>query len=207
MKIKLIWLMVIALSAGLASCNTDNFEEPESKLQGRIVYQGEPLNVGYNEVNMQLWEPGWQLRAPINVAVDQDGSFSAVLFNASYKLIIQPFQGPFRSIPNPATNSDTILVNLTGSQTLDIEVMPYYMIRNPQMTSASRKVNANFRLEKIINDVNAKNVEQVALYVNKTTFVDRGNNIAARSVLGCTRATMTSPLSFSSYFLGRFPTL
>lgn len=192
MKNKLIWILGLFLSAGLVSCDNDNFEEPQSTLQGRIVYQGEALPVAYNQVNFQLWEPGWQLRSPINVQVDQDGSFSQLLFNAPYKLIIQPAQGPFRSIKNTASNSDTIMVNLNGSQTLDIEVMPYYMIRNPQLTAAGRSLTANFKLEKIITDANAKNVERVSLYVSKTMFVDQGNNLAAKDLAGSAITDMNS---------------
>lgn len=192
MKIKLIWLIIFALSTGLASCETDNFEAPESKLEGRIVYQGEPINVGYNEVNFQLWEPGWQLRSPIDVAVDQDGSYSAVLFNSSYKLHIRSAQGPFRSITNSTTQSDTIVVDLNGNQVLDIEVRPYYMIRNTQISSSARNILATFKLEKIITDANAKNVERVSLYVNKTMFVDRGNNIASRDLSGANITDLNS---------------
>lgn len=177
MKINIVWVLSFLLGCSMMSCENDNYEEPQSMLQGRIVYKGEALPMGYNEVNFQLWEPGWQLRSPINVRVDQDGSFSAMLFDAQYKLVIQPAQGPFRTIKDATTQSDTMVVQLKGSKVLDIEVMPYYMIRNPQVTASGRSLTANFKLEKIINDVNARNVERVTLYVNKTTFVDRGNNI------------------------------
>ncbi|KAA5541697.1 DUF3823 domain-containing protein [Adhaeribacter rhizoryzae] len=184
MKNKIFVLICFVLGIGCASCDTDNYEAPQSKLEGRIVYNGEPIHLGYNEVNMQLWEPGWQLRAPIDVAVDQDGSYSAVLFNATYKLNIRSAQGPFRSIQNSTTQSDTIMVDLKGNQVLDIEVMPYYMIRNTQIASSARDITANFKLERIITDANAKNVERVSLYINKTTFVDRGNNIASKDLSG-----------------------
>jgi hypothetical protein len=190
MKNKLIWILGLLLSAGLVSCESDNYEAPQSTLQGRIVYQGEPLPVAYNQVNFQLWEPGWQLKSPINVLVDQDGSFSALLFNAPYKLIIQSAQGPFRSVRNTSTQSDTLVVDLKGSQTLDIEVMPYYMIRNPQLTASGRNIAAVFKLDKIITDANAKNVERVSLYVNTTSFVDQGNNIATMDLAGDAIADM-----------------
>jgi hypothetical protein len=77
-----------------------------------------------------------------------------------------------------------VVVQVNGSQNLDIEVMPYYMIRNTQLTAANRAVTANFKLDKIITDANAKNVERVSLYVNRTTFVDRGNNIAIKDLPG-----------------------
>jgi len=184
MKIKVCYIIWFALSLGLASCELDNYEAPDSSLKGRIVYNGEPINVGYDQVYFELWEPGWQEKTPINVVVDQDGSFSALLFNANYKLIIPASQGPFISNPNDATQSDTIQVDLNGNQTLDIEVTPYYMIRNPLISGAGRTVSATFGLEKIINDANAKDVEQVSLYVNKTFFVDLGNNIASTNVNG-----------------------
>lgn len=185
MKIKVCYIIWFALSLGLASCELDNYEAPDSSLKGRIVYNGEPINVGYNEVYFELWEPGWQEKTPINVAVDQDGSYSALLFNATYKLIIPASQGPFMSHLNDATQSDTILVNLNGNQTLDIEVTPYYMIRNPQFSSSGRTVSVTFGLEKIINDANAKDVERVSLYVNKTFFVGLGAyNIAAKDLNG-----------------------
>jgi hypothetical protein len=184
MKIKSYFIVWLFALAGLTSCDFDNYEEPKSKLQGRLVYQGEPIGVSYNDVAFQLWEPGWQKKTPISVAVDQDGSYSAVLFNASYKLIIQPFQGPFKSIINDVTKSDTILIDLKGSKTMDIEVMPYYMIRNPQLTGTTGKTAATFKLEKIITSLDAKDVEEVMLYVNKTFFVDRGNNLAVKSLKG-----------------------
>ncbi|MBF9254607.1 DUF3823 domain-containing protein [Pontibacter sp. 172403-2] len=192
MKIKVCYILWFALSLGLASCELDNYEAPDSSLKGRIVYNGEPINVGYDQVYFELWEPGWQEKSPINVVVDQDGSFSALLFNANYKLIIPASQGPFISNPNDATQSDTILVNLNGNQTLDIEVTPYYMIRNPQFSVSGRTVSANFGLEKIITDANAKDVERVSLYVNKTYFVDLGNNIAATNINGGDIADMNN---------------
>ena len=183
MKSKLKWIMGIFLGFGLMSCENDNYDKPQSTLQGRIVYQGEPLPMGYNEVNFQLWEPGWQTKSAIDVAVDQDGTYSALLFDAQYKLVFRPNQGPFRTIQNGAL-SDTLVVKVNGSQNLDIEVMPYYMIRNAQLSGANRTVTANFKLDKIITDANAKNVERVYLYVNKTAFVDRGNNIANKDLAG-----------------------
>ena len=183
MKLQLIIILGI-LSSFLYSCGLDNYDAPGSVLEGRLVYNGEPINVSYNDVTFQLWEPGWQKKAEINVAVDQDGSYSALLFNANYKLIIPSNQGPFRSKPNAESASDTILVNLSGNKVLDIEVEPYYMIRNPLFTVAGRVVTGTFKADKIITGVNAKNIEEVAIYVNKTMFVDFRSNVAATTLAG-----------------------
>jgi hypothetical protein len=183
MKLKLIIILGV-ISSILASCGYDNYDEPTSLLEGRLVYNGEAINVSYNDVTFQLWEPGWQTKAQINVSVDQDGSYSAMLFDATYKLIIPSNQGPFRSKTNAETGSDTILVKLNGSKVMDIEVEPYYMIRTPQFAVAGREVTGTFNVEKIITGTNAKNIERVNLYVNKTQFVDFRSNVASAELAG-----------------------
>lgn len=183
MKLRLIIALGV-IGTFLASCAKDNYDEPGSKLEGKLVYNGEAINVSYNDVTFQLWEPGWQKKAEINVAVDQDGSFSALLFNASYKLIIPSNQGPFMSKPNAESGSDTILVKLDGSKVMDIEVLPYYMIRTPQFAVSGADVTGTFKVEQIISGTNAKNIERVNLYVNKTQFVDFRSNIASVELTG-----------------------
>jgi hypothetical protein len=183
MKLRLIIALGV-ISGFLASCGYDNFDEPASKLEGKLVYKGEAINVSYNDVTFQLWEPGWQKKGEINVSVNQDGTYGAMLFDANYKLVIPKNQGPFMSLTNAETKSDTILVNLKGSKVMDIEVMPYYMIRTPQFAVSGREVTGTFKVEKIITDANAKNVERVNLYVNKTQFVDFRSNVASSELAG-----------------------
>ena len=43
MKFKLLYILPVALVAMLTSCKKDNYDEPSSKLSGRVVYQGQPL--------------------------------------------------------------------------------------------------------------------------------------------------------------------
>jgi len=183
MKLKLIIALGV-IGSFLASCQKDNFDEPGSKLEGKLVYNGEAINVSYNDVTFQLWEPGWQKKGEINVAVDQDGTYSAMLFNANYKLVIPSNQGPFKSKLNTETGSDTILVKLDGSKVMDIEVVPYYMIRTPQFTVSGREVTGTFKAEQIITGTSAKNIERVNLYVNKTQFVDFRSNLASAELAG-----------------------
>ncbi len=182
---KLRLIIILGIVAGfLASCEFDNYSEPTSMLQGQIVYNGEAIGVSSRDVSFQLWEPGWQKNYSINVDVDQDGSYSALLFNADYKLIIPANQGPFRSKTNGESNSDTIYVNVNGSKTLDIEVEPYYMIRNPQFSASGKNISATFKAEQIITDADARNIERVNFYVNKTQFVDFRYNVANAEISG-----------------------
>jgi hypothetical protein len=175
---------MMGIAASLASCSYDNYDEPSFQLDGRIVYQGEPIGVSYNDVYIELWESGWQRLGNIGVAVDQDGSYSSLLFKGEYKMIIPNNQGPFRKITNDQSGNDTIPVNLTGSRTMDIEVMPYYMIRNTDISGGSNKVTATFDLDQIITDENAKEIQEVSLYVSKTAFVDTRTSIATTNIAG-----------------------
>jgi hypothetical protein len=184
MKIIYKLLIILMLSGSFASCEYDNYEPPQALFQGRIVYNDEPIPVASQEVYFELWEDDWQLRNSINVAVAEDGTYSALLFEGPYKLVFRENQGPFRMKMNPETNSDTVVVHVSGTTVQDIEVEPYYMIRNPQISMSGGVVNASFRLEQIITDEDARNVERVSLYINRTQFVDqRGNyHIAVRDV-------------------------
>ncbi len=185
------YIILFALSVILASCSYDNYDAPQSTFQGKIVYNGEAINIersnwDINNANvyLELWEPGWQKKAPIRVIVDQDGSFHSLLFNASYKLIIPDGVGPFMSKINTTTNSDTIPVNISGNKTMDIEITPYYIIKTPSFSVSGRTVTASCQLEKIITDSNAKDIERVTLYISKTIFADSQTNIATIDLNG-----------------------
>ncbi|EAZ81977.1 DUF3823 domain-containing protein [Algoriphagus machipongonensis] len=184
-------LGMMGIAAFLTSCNYDNYDEPSYQLDGRIVYQGEPIGVSYNDVYIELWESGWQRLGNIGVAVDQDGSYSSLLFKGDYKMIIPNNQGPFQKITNDQTGNDTIPVNLTGSRTMDIEVMPYYMIRNVSINGGSDQVSATFDLDQIITGDDARNIQEVSLYVSKTSFVDIRTSIATTNRGGGDLESMT----------------
>jgi hypothetical protein len=182
MRYKIYYLLL--LGALMGACKKDNYPSPSATFSGRIVYNGEAIGVSQQDVYFELWEPGWDKKLPINVSVNQDGSFSSMLFPATYKLIIPAAQGPFRSKEDGSTHSDTIQVNVTGNQSLDIEVLPYYMIRTPKFQLANGKVSATCKLEQILTGTDGKSIEQVVLYLNKTQFVDKKNNIKDAAING-----------------------
>jgi hypothetical protein len=186
MKIIFQYIALIAFCALGASCKKDNYAEPSSKLTGRIVYKGEAIGVENYQVPYELYQFGFGKVGPIGSSFGQDGTFSALLFDGEYKLIVPNGQGPFRWKQTTGGAPDSITINLKGNQNMDIEVMPYYMIRNAQLTGGSGQVKATFGVEKIITDANARDIENITLYINKTQFVsgaDNGN-IAASGVDG-----------------------
>lgn len=182
MKNRFYFIIGATIAVLFASCKKDNYEAPQADFTGRIVYKGEAINMQYGQVNFELWQPGFGNNAPIPVAVSQEGTYSAKLFDGNYKLVFAANQGPFLWKKNAKGAQDTIAVNISGNKTMDIEVTPYYMIRGATLSTAAGKVNGFCKLEKIITDANAKDVENVSLYINKTQFVDGGNNLGGTAV-------------------------
>ena len=155
------------------------------------MHNGQPVEVEHDRVPFELYQYGFGLVTPINVTFAQDGSYSHLLFNGDYKLVVRPGQGPFLW-PQTGGKSDSLSIVMSGNKELDIEVTPYYMIRSPQISSANNKVSATFNLEKIITDANGKNIENVNLYINKTAFVSASDNIGRTEIAGVDLQSMNN---------------
>ncbi|MBE9586057.1 DUF3823 domain-containing protein [Mucilaginibacter sp. JRF] len=191
MKLKFHYIILIALTVMAVSCKKDTLEAPKSKLTGRLVYNGQAINVEQNRVPIELYQKGFGLVGDINGTAAQDGSYSFLLFDGNYQLIIPNNQGPFRW--NQTGNSrDTLNVTVNGDQTLDLEVTPFYLITNAQYSANGRAISATFGIDQIITDANARDIESVTLFVNKTQFVSGRDNLKSASVAG---SAITNPAS------------
>lgn len=188
MKIKFQCIVLIAFCASaIISCKKDNYKAPSTTLKGRLVYKGDSLGVERDQVPYELYQYGFGKIGAIGSTFAQNGTYSQVLFDGDYKLIIPNGQGPFLWKQTPTGAPDSLAVTLSGNQTLDLEVTPFYMIRSPQIAAvaADTSVTATFKLEKIITDpVNAKDIDRVSLYINKTQFVSGGDNIKGTDLAG-----------------------
>lgn len=184
MKIRFHYILFFALCTVILSCKKDNYEEPAATLSGRIVYKGEPLNFEYNRVNYELYQPGFGKTGPIGSVFTPEGGFSHVLFDGNYKLVVPAGQGPFVWKQTSAGKPDSVAITLKGNTSLDIEVMPYFMIRTPQLSFAGGKVTGTCKLEKIVTDANAKTIERVTLYISKLQFADSQTNVATTNLAG-----------------------
>lgn len=195
MKIKIHQSIFLMVLLAVISCKKDNYDAPSSTLSGRLVYNGEPVEVETNQVPFQLFQPGFGKVGPIGASFAQDGTYSALLFDGNYKFTIPGGQGPFLWKTTAGGAPDSIAVTLNGDQTLDIEVTPYYMVRNAQASAAGGVVTLTCGVEQIITGANARGIERVVLYINKTQFVSGGdNNIANSEVAG---GTIVNPNSIS----------
>ncbi|RIV23573.1 DUF3823 domain-containing protein [Fibrisoma montanum] len=188
----------------LAGCEKDNFEPPKSTLTGRVVYDNQPVGVRTNGVQLELWQPGFQLFTKIPVYVAQDGSFSASLFDGDYKLVRLRGNGPW------VDNTDTINVQVRGAATVDVPVLPYYVIRNEKFQRSGTTLTATCQ---VAQATTGRAVERVTMYVGATQFVDINNNAGRVDLTGAALADLSKPLAFSmavpgslvgkGYFYGR----
>ena len=181
MKHSIYLLGVLALAAA-AGCKKDNYPQPGSMLTGHLLYKTDTIQVERNQVPFQIYQYGFGKVGPIGSTFSQDGTLSSVLFDGIYKIIVPNGQGPFMWKQTAAGNPDTVSVTLKGNQSIDLQVTPYYMIRNASITVSGGTAKATCKLEQIITDANAKNVERVSLYINKDQFVSGGDNIAKKDL-------------------------
>lgn len=170
--------VVIAAVAALAGCDNimdlDNYDAPDSILTGRVAYQDVPVGVRNGTVELELWEPAFDLNEKVPVHVHQDGTFTATLFDGTYKLNSRPGNGPWVARP------DTVTFELRGEHFIEFEVVPYYLVEDETVTYNAAgggphgSVDAGFRVRKIEG---GREVEYVGLYIGTTRFVDRDHSI------------------------------
>jgi hypothetical protein len=84
---------------------------------------------------------------------------------------------------------------------MDIEVLPYYVLKNVNISiGADSIVKATFGLDTIIKDANKKNIEFVALYLNKTTLIRDGVSVNTKtsggSITDINNITLSKKVSF-----------
>jgi hypothetical protein len=115
------------------------------------------------QVTLQLWQPSYPLHADaINVNVSQDGSFSTKVFDGTYVLKMRNNTGPW------VNSNDSVVINLSGSANVDFPVTPYYTLNNVTYSLNGNTLTATFSITEVTP---GRNIDEVALMVNKTQFV------------------------------------
>ncbi len=180
--------IALALIFVFGACEKDNKPAPSAKLTGRVVYQDQAIGLRSNGVQLELWQHGYQLFTKIPIYVNQDGTFSASLFDGDYQLVRLKGNGPW------VDNTDTIHVALRGRLELEVPVKPYHRFANVNFSQANKKVSSSFTVEKLDN---SKSLERISLYIGTTVIVDPNNNIAAASIPASEVADLTKPLQLS----------
>ncbi|MEO8110467.1 MAG: DUF3823 domain-containing protein [Ginsengibacter sp.] len=188
---------ILTLLITVFSCKKDNYSAPGTFLTGALLYNGDSIYVERNQVTYQIYQYGFGSVGPIGGSFAQDGTFSQVLFNGDYKFIISNGQGPFLWKQTSSGAPDSLAISLKGNQNIDLQVTPYYIVRNAQFTytGSDTSITATFKADKIITDpAMAKDIERVSIYVNKTQFVSGGDNVALNNMPG---GAITDPNSIT----------
>lgn len=163
-------LLLLIMVSVLGGCKKDNKEPPKSTLSGTVSVEGtkQAVGVASNRVQLELWQNGYALFQKIPVYIDQDGTFSANLFDGQYKLV-RLSGAPWMN------NTDTIIVNLKGSSTVDVPVKPFFTVANDNITfsAADTSISASFNVSRL--DA-TKTADRVSLHLGLTTFVDAVTN-------------------------------
>jgi hypothetical protein len=162
----------------LAGCDItalDNYAAPTSTISGRVLFDGQPIGVRSNGVQLELWQPGFELNTKIPVHIDQDGSFTATVFDGDYEINLLRGNGPWQ---NDETRRP---FTVNGTANIDIAVQPYRLIRNAQVVhdpaggGPNGSIRATFNVQEFVT---SPALEWVGVYVHGTTIVDRNVSFA-----------------------------
>ena len=174
------YIILFSLIA-LFSCKKDNYEEPTSRLSGRVIFQNQPVGVRSDGVQLELWQRGYALFTKIPVYLAQDGTFSATLFDGDYKLVRLRGNGPW------IDNTDSISVKVSGNTQVDVPVVPHFNLNNVSFSKSGNTVTATFTVQQVTA---ASQLERVNIYLGTTMIVDNtrqdasAEKVAADVVIG-----------------------
>lgn len=191
MKLRALSGIALVPTILLAGCDNifglDNYDEPDSMLSGRLVFEGESVNVRTPGIELELWQPGYELLTKIPVYVSQDGAYSTSVFAGDYKLNAIRGQGPW------LITDDTLEIAVSGETTADFPVTPFYLVENPVFTYApasgventAGRINATFNIRTVVpsTDPQFHELQRVGLYVSTTAFADRNNQVALQETV------------------------
>ena len=165
MKTKILYLVILTFVFTLTGCKFDNFNEPTSFLNGNVVYKGNPVGVRSGGTKLELWQYGYALRQKIDVEIGQDGAYSARLFDGNYKLV--------RLSGAPWVNqTDSIDVKVSGTTTMDVQVVPYYTITGETFNYSAGVITSS----SLVSKVGTLAITSLTLYIGTTLIVDANNN-------------------------------
>src|SRR5690606_7454193 len=140
-------------------------------------------------VQLELWQHGYELFSKIPVHVDQDGSFSARLFDGDYKLVLLRGNGPW------ADNTDSLDVHIKGSATVDVPVDPYFVITNHAFQRNGDQITATVSIQQVNT---SRSLERVRLYLGQTMIVDQNNSASTGEVLAADVTDLSQPITLTA---------
>jgi hypothetical protein len=203
-----IYIILFLLSLSFSSCEIDNYDGPDSTIQGKIIdHNGNMLQTEQGLSNMRLkmeelsWAKGDTSIAiiPRFLAVKQDGSFTNTkIFAGEYK--ITPVDGPFY----PYSDEEAKIVDIKGVTDLTFEVTPYLnlewviepFVNENNFIEAEVKFTRNEKEGQAMPDVN-----QAQLFISTTQYC--GNNNFDNQLVGALRRINNEQEGVTIHFITR----
>ena len=152
------------------------------------MYGKQPLSLRSNGVQLELWQHGYQLFSKIPVYVNQDGTFSAKVFDGNYKLTLLKGNGPW------ADQTDSIDVTVKGSNQVDVPVNPYFTINNETFQKNGTTITATFNLQKVDT---SRALDLARIYIGQTLITDQNNNAANAQKTASEITDLSQPVTLS----------
>lgn len=168
----------------MTGCEFDNYDPPTSMLTGTVNYQGTPVGVRSTGTQLELWQYGYNNREKIAVYIDQNGTYSAKLFDGKYKLV------RLAGAPWPANATDSIDVTVSGNTVVDVPVDPYFTITG--QTFVYTAADSTITSTSTVNKIGTLNISSLTLYAGITTIVDANNSLQSNVLNAAALANLTT---------------
>ncbi|PJJ80001.1 DUF3823 domain-containing protein [Mucilaginibacter auburnensis] len=195
-KNKIIAFSVIGLALFsfllISSCSKelDNKTYPTSRISGRFLYNGQPIQVmatssdagGSNPLQLIQTGPGKYVYGVIKMFTKADGTYTIQTFDGNYSLVNSPGKGPW-------LQPDTIKLTLKGeAKDVNFNVTPYHWISDYKSTFVDSVFTATFKLEKVVQ---TSNLERVVIYLGTSHLVDITSKQGEKVFTGITPGNVT----------------
>ena len=138
-----IIISLIGICVMLTSCELDNYEIPERKLEGMVVDKltGETIQTRQPDgIKIRLMEEGYTNPVPYDFWAKSDGTFkNSKIFSAKYKA--STLEGPFEQ-----SSVVEVDVDLTKNQNITFEVEPYARLMDVNISKTESGIKATYKI-------------------------------------------------------------
>ncbi|MEL7589022.1 MAG: DUF3823 domain-containing protein [Prolixibacteraceae bacterium] len=177
-------LILLIFALAVTNCEYDNYDPPASFLSGTVTYHNVPVGVRSGATKLELWQYGFALRKKIDISIDQDGTFSARLFDGNYKLV--------RLSGAPWENrTDSIDVQIKGETFVNVQVEPYFIISGESFQKTGDEIKSLCT----VTQLGARRIESLTLYIGTTNIVDANNNVLSNTLNASSLTDLNIPKS------------
>ena len=155
-------IFAITVAVIISGCSLDNYDEPSSHLTGSVSFNGNPIGLCHGKVSFHLYQEGYGKNGPIPVYLSQDGRFSALLYNGTYRIEAIDNNGPWEN------NIEPVDLEVAGDVNIEIPVSPYYVLSDVSIVLNGSEVRSVCN----VSEVSAgKEARQLFLCIGTTRFI------------------------------------